>query len=97
MERKHGLCRALALGLQRNWGCGDAGQRLGRGNGTGNGLQAVPETRAVLKLTPEGIIYGPGENENGQPIEGSGSQGRIMAGDGWATATDNCRVREHRR
>lgn len=45
-------------------------QELGRGFGGPIYGQSVPSDDDVtLKLTPEGIIYGRVENENGQPIE----------------------------
>jgi len=46
-------------------------QQLGRGNAWRNSFQDVPSDKeVVLKLTPEGIIYGEVKNENGEPIEG---------------------------
>jgi uncharacterized protein (DUF2141 family) len=46
-------------------------QQLGRWNAWMNSFQDVPsEKEVVLKLTPEGIIYGEVKNENGEPIEG---------------------------
>ncbi len=46
-------------------------QQLGRWNAWMNSFQDAPsEKEAVLKLTPEGIIYGEVKNENGEPIEG---------------------------
>jgi len=46
-------------------------QQLGRWNSGMNTFQDVPsEKQVVLKLTPEGIIYGEVKNENGEPIEG---------------------------
>jgi hypothetical protein len=46
-------------------------QQLGRWNAWRNSLEDVPsEKEVVLKLTPEGIIYGEVKNENGEPVEG---------------------------
>jgi uncharacterized protein (DUF2141 family) len=46
-------------------------QQLGRWNAWMNSFRDVPsEKEVVLKLTPEGIIYGEVKNENGEPIEG---------------------------
>jgi hypothetical protein len=46
-------------------------QQLGRWSASMNSLQDVPSDRGVvLKLTPEGIIYGEVESEDGEPIEG---------------------------
>src|ERR1700675_2496294 len=46
-------------------------QQLGRWNAWMNSLQDVPSDKeVVLKLTPEGIIYGEVKNENGEPVEG---------------------------
>jgi hypothetical protein len=46
-------------------------QQLGRWNAWRNSFQEVPsEKEVVLKLTPEGIIYGEVKNESGEPVEG---------------------------
>jgi hypothetical protein len=46
-------------------------QQLGRWNAWRNSFQDVPsEQEVVLKLTPEGIIYGEVKNESGEPVEG---------------------------
>jgi hypothetical protein len=46
-------------------------QQLGRWSAWRNSFQDVPsEKDVVLKLTPEGIIYGEVKNESGEPVEG---------------------------
>ena len=46
-------------------------QQLGRWNAWGHSFEDVPsEKEVVLKLTPEGIIYGEVKNESGEPVEG---------------------------
>jgi uncharacterized protein (DUF2141 family) len=46
-------------------------QQLGRWNAGMNPVEDVPSKgEVVLKLTPEGIIFGEVKNENGEPIEG---------------------------
>jgi hypothetical protein len=46
-------------------------QQLGLWNAWRNSFQDVPsEKEVVLKLTPEGIIYGEVKNESGEPVEG---------------------------
>jgi len=46
-------------------------QQLGRWNAWRNSFEDVPsEKEVVLKLTPEGIIYGEVKNEGGEPVEG---------------------------
>ena len=46
-------------------------QQLGNGNAWMNSMRDVPSNEEiVLKLTPEGIIYGEVKNEDGEPIEG---------------------------
>lgn len=46
-------------------------RELGRGGAPSDEVGTVPgDTEVVLKLTPEGIIYGRVENEGGEPVEG---------------------------
>jgi hypothetical protein len=46
--------------------------------GIGSGSQAVPsESDAVIKLTPEGVIYGRVEDEKGRAVEGMGVQAEM--------------------
>jgi uncharacterized protein (DUF2141 family) len=46
-------------------------EELGRGYAAKNTVASVPSSQdLVLKLTPEGVIYGEVKNEDGEPIEG---------------------------
>jgi hypothetical protein len=46
-------------------------RELGRGEATSDEVGTAPgDTDVVLRLTPEGIIYGRVENESGEPVEG---------------------------